>query len=116
MRYLAILAFGAVYWAAATLWGVPWLVGAAYLAASLVCMLVYYLDKAAAKAGRWRISERFLLLLGLIGVWPGAALAQQWFRHKSSKPSFRARFWCTVVLNTGAFAYLVSPYAARAIL
>ncbi len=111
MSYLAILAFAAVYACAMMAWGVPHVVGIAYGLASAVCLVVYYLDKSAAKAGRWRISEKTLLLLGLAGGWPGAALAQHWFRHKSSKPSFRARFWATVVLNTSAFAYLVSPYS-----
>ena len=111
MLYLSVLMFAAIYGAALYAWGVPDAAAVLYGVASLVCLLVYYLDKAAAKAGRWRISERLLLLLGLAGGWPGAALAQQWFRHKSSKPSFRAKFWATAVLNTGVFAYLVSPYS-----
>jgi uncharacterized membrane protein YsdA (DUF1294 family) len=111
MSYLAILAFVGLYAGAVMAWGVPHLVGIAYGIASVICLIVYYFDKTAAQAGRWRISEKTLLLLGLAGGWPGAALAQQWFRHKSSKPSFRVRFWATVVLNTSAFAYLVSPYS-----
>jgi uncharacterized membrane protein YsdA (DUF1294 family) len=109
MRYASILLFAALYAFAMTTWGTPNMVGAAYLLASAACFIVYAMDKAAARAGRWRTSENTLLMLGLACGWPGAALAHQWMRHKSSKPSFRARFWATVALNVGAFAYLASP-------
>lgn len=109
MRYASILLFAALYAFATTTWGMPYVVGAAYLLASAACFIGYAMDKAAARAGRWRTSENTLLLMGLACGWPGAALAQQWMRHKSSKPSFRARFWVTVGLNVGAFAYLASP-------
>lgn len=82
---------------------------AVYAAASAVCFIAYAMDKAAAKAGRWRTSESTLLLLGLIGGWPGAVVAQQLLRHKSSKASFHARFLATVLLNLAAFAFLAAP-------
>ena len=116
MSYLPILLFGLMCCAAWLAWGLPWVAAPAlalvYLLASLACLLAYYLDKAAARAGRRRISERSLLLLGLAGGWPGALLAQQWFRHKSSKQAFRRKFWCTVLFNGGLFIlflYLASP-------
>jgi uncharacterized membrane protein YsdA (DUF1294 family) len=109
MRYASILLFAALYAFAMTTWGTPNMVGFAYLLASAGCFIVYAMDKAAARAGRWRTSENTLLMLGLACGWPGAALAQQWMRHKSSKPSFRARFWATVGINVAAFAYLAWP-------
>lgn len=111
MRYASILLFAALYAFAMISWGTPQLVGAAYLVASAACFVVYAMDKSAARAGRWRTSESMLLLMGLACGWPGAALAQQWLRHKSSKPSFRARYWVTVGLNVAAFAYLASPFS-----
>lgn len=81
---------------------------ALYITASLVCLLLYALDKKAAQAGRRRISERTLLLVGLAGGWPGALLAQQWFRHKSSKRAFLLKFWATVLINIVVVACLVS--------
>jgi uncharacterized membrane protein YsdA (DUF1294 family) len=110
MQYASILAFAAMYAAASIAWDIPHLVAAAYAGASLVCFIVYAMDKSAAKAGRWRTSETTLLLLGLACGWPGAILAQQWLRHKSAKASFRARFRATVVLNILAFIYLSSPF------
>jgi uncharacterized membrane protein YsdA (DUF1294 family) len=109
MRYGSILLFAGLYAFAMVNWGTPQVVGAVYLAASAACFVVYAFDKSAARAGRWRTSENTLLLMGLACGWPGAVLAQQWLRHKSSKPSFRARFWVTVGLNVGGFVYLASP-------
>ncbi|MEO6031651.1 MAG: cold shock and DUF1294 domain-containing protein [Burkholderiaceae bacterium] len=108
----ALPAFLIVHLGVARSWGVPGVVAAGYLVASLTCFLAYALDKSAARAGRWRTSEEALLLLGLAGGWPGAILAQQLLRHKSSKPSFRKAFWGTVALNIAAFVTLCSPWFA----
>jgi uncharacterized membrane protein YsdA (DUF1294 family) len=72
---------------------------ALYAVASVACFIAYALDKSAARQGRRRTPERTLLLLGLAGGWPGALAAQQLLRHKSSKTSFLAKFWFTVILN-----------------
>jgi uncharacterized membrane protein YsdA (DUF1294 family) len=109
MLFLALIAFAAAVAGAIEWWGLtPW-VAAPYALASALCFVMYMMDKAAAKAGRWRTSENLLLLAGLACGWPGAVLAQSLLRHKSSKQTFRARFWVTIVLNVGAFIYLVSP-------
>lgn len=91
-------------------WGSPppWLLWA-YLGLSLLTFLVYAMDKAAAQKGAWRTSEQTLHGLALLGGWPGALIAQQVLRHKSSKQAFRAVFWCTVVLNVVGFVVLASP-------
>ena len=70
-----------------------------YLAASAASIVVYAVDKSAARHGRWRTSENMLHLLAVIGGWPGALVAQRLFRHKSRKPSFQAAFVLTVVVN-----------------
>lgn len=83
----------------------PWL-AALYGLASVVCFIAYALDKRAAIRQLRRTPERTLLLLGLAGGWPGALLAQQWLRHKCSKPSFLAWFWLTVVANLAGLIWL----------
>ena len=77
-------------------------ISALYLVLSLFALLAYGLDKLAAIRARQRIPERSLLLLGLLGGWPGAWLAQSLFRHKTAKASFRWRFWCCAGLNIAA--------------
>lgn len=102
-RRLVLPVFGAICFYAATRWAVQPFVWILYGVASLLAFGAYAVDKSAAVRGQWRISESTLHLFGLVGGWPGALLAQQWLRHKSSKPSFVATFWVTVGLNTGAF-------------
>lgn len=109
---LALAAFALLYLAATLMWRLPSWVALAYGVASALCFAVYAWDKAAAVRGRWRTPERTLLLLGLAGGWPGAILAQQWLRHKSSKTAFRAVFWCTVAANVAAFTWLARWQAA----
>ena len=111
MSYLPILLFALVYAAATLLWDLPWLVAGAYLVTSLTCFVAYALDKSAARNGAWRTPERTLLLLGLVGGWPGGVLAQRWLRHKSAKPSFQRMFWLTVVANVIGFVYVSSRMA-----
>ena len=80
-----------------------------YLAGSIITFVVYAFDKSAAQRGEWRTSEGTLHLLSLVGGWPGAIFAQQKLRHKSKKQEFRFVFWITVLLNVGAFSWLLTP-------
>jgi len=84
-----------------------------YLVASIITFAVYAIDKSAAKKGRWRKEESTLHILALVGGWPGALIAQQTLRHKSSKKSFRAVFWVTVFLNCGVFVWMFTPHGAQ---
>lgn len=84
----------------------PGAVPLVYAVMSLVSFAAYARDKHAAGRGQWRTPESTLHLLDLLGGWPGGLLAQQVLRHKSSKRSYQAVFWCTVVLNCAAFAWL----------
>ncbi len=112
-RVLAIPGFVAVYGWVAMTWGVPAITVGVYVLASIVCFFAYAFDKAAAVRRGWRTSEQALHLLGLACGWPGGLLAQQLLRHKSSKPSFRAEFWATVVLNVAGFVAWFSPVVSK---
>jgi uncharacterized membrane protein YsdA (DUF1294 family)/cold shock CspA family protein len=102
-RVLAIPVFAAVWIHVASQWTVKPILLAVYVGLSLIAFIAYALDKSAAINGRWRTPESTLHALGLAGGWPGALLAQQLLRHKSSKPSFVAAFWVTMVANVAAF-------------
>lgn len=55
-----------------------------YLAAvNLVTFTVYGVDKAKARRGAWRIPEKTLFLLPLLGGSVGALLGMLVFRHKT---------------------------------
>lgn len=83
MSYLLILALTLTY----------------YLLLSLLCFLVYFYDKQAAIQRRSRVAEKKLLLLSLIGGWPGALLAHKFLRHKSVKRPFLRWFFLMLVLH-----------------
>lgn len=109
----AIPLFLAVFTVTALFWRVPLWFAGLYLIMSAACFIAYAIDKAAAVAGRRRISEAALIFLGLAGGWPGAIIAQQVLRHKSSKAAFRSSFWGSVVMNVVLFIALNSPLVAR---
>ena len=85
--------------------GVPLWAELLYAGASALSFALYAVDKAAAIDKRDRIPESMLLWLGFAGGWPGAIVAQQVFRHKTAKQSFRIRFWLSVIANMAVFAW-----------
>ena len=55
---------------------------------SLAAFAAFGLDKYKAKAGKWRIPERTLFLLALLGGGIGAFLGMKVFRHKTRHTQF----------------------------
>jgi uncharacterized membrane protein YsdA (DUF1294 family) len=82
-------------------------VGVLYLFFSIIAFVHYARDKAAARKGQRRVPEQRLLVLGIVGGWPGALLAQQTLRHKTSKRSFQLQFWVSVIINLLALGWLI---------
>jgi uncharacterized membrane protein YsdA (DUF1294 family)/cold shock CspA family protein len=111
--YFAIPAFLLLYVLVRLAWYIPLWVVFLYLGASVLCFAMYAVDKRAARTRQWRVPEQSLLLLGLIGGWPGAIVAQQTLRHKTKKSGFRGRFWGSVLLNVFLFVGLSSPAFAN---
>lgn len=79
---------------------VAWLAGI-----SAATLAFYGYDKVAAQAGRFRVPERVLLGLALIGGTPGALLGMLLFHHKTRKGSFLAAL--AVVLLVQIVALLI---------
>lgn len=74
----------------------PWTLPRALAIPAFVAIL-------AGTAWRWGMSPAVpLALLGLLGGWPGALVAQQRLRHKTRKTAFVVTFWITAVLNVAA--------------
>eukprot|EP01137_Pigoraptor_chileana_P000997 Opistho-2@38009 len=108
-----IPAFAGFFLLCQLLWPMPPAVWGAYMAMSLATFIVYAGDKRAARLNQWRVSENTLHGLALACGWPGALLAQQLLRHKSSKPEFSRLFWLTVGGNVLVFAVLATPLRTR---
>ncbi|TXH88596.1 MAG: DUF1294 domain-containing protein [Rhodoferax sp.] len=82
---------------------------AAYLGMSVVTFGFYWVDKRAAEANAWRISESTLITLGALCGWPGAVVGQHVFQHKTIKESFRIQHWVSVIFNLLCFYALTTP-------
>ena len=78
-----------------------------FLTLNLLVFSIYFMDKQAARHGRWRISERTLLTLALIGGSLGALAAQQLLRHKTRKEPFRSILAAILILHGALIAVLV---------
>lgn len=70
-----------------------------FLIINLLTLVMYGADKFAARKTRRRVPESVLLMLGLIGGWPGAIIGQQTFRHKTQKQPFKTYFIISALLN-----------------
>lgn len=66
---------------------------------NLLTLVIYGIDKFASRKSWRRVPESTLLLLGLVGGWPGAVCGQQLFRHKTQKQPFKKYFITSVILN-----------------
>ncbi|KAH8725279.1 hypothetical protein GQ44DRAFT_225905 [Phaeosphaeriaceae sp. PMI808] len=62
-----------------------------------VTFLFYGYDKMQARNMEWRVRERTLHVLALIGGWPGALAGMHYFQHKTSKSKFQYMFWGIVM-------------------
>ena len=84
----------------------PWVL-VAYLAFGVTSIVVYWFDKRAAQADRWRVSERSLHTIDLIGGIAGGLVAQQLLRHKTSKRSFAVATLLIALLHIAGLAALL---------
>jgi len=92
----------------------PETIAFALAALTLINALTYALfwsDKRRARAGRWRVKERTLLLWSAAGGWPAAFLAMRTLRHKTRDRAFRRRYWGVVVTWFAGIAAVI--YASR---
>jgi uncharacterized membrane protein YsdA (DUF1294 family)/cold shock CspA family protein len=78
----------------------PWPV-IVYLALSAVAFVFHGVDKGRAGTGARRVPEAKLHALELLGGWPGALLAQQYYRHKTRKRSYQVVFWVIGAVHVG---------------
>jgi uncharacterized membrane protein YsdA (DUF1294 family) len=70
-----------------------------YLLLGLITFFIYKKDKKASKENTWRVSEKTLHILSLLGGWGGASIAQRTLRHKTQKRGFKVIFILTILLN-----------------
>lgn len=76
------------------------LLGWTVVAASGTSVVLYGIDKFAAVGKKRRLPEATLHLVALLGGWPGAAIGQRLFRHKTRKASFLLKFLITAAAHS----------------
>lgn len=80
-----------------------------YLIVNLGLFAFMAWDKAQAKRGGHRISEKRLLTLALLGGGAGGLAGIKMFRHKSKKPYFRLIFLSSLALHLFFIFRLLQP-------
>ena len=76
-----------------------WVLLAALIVMSCVSFGMYGVDKWKAKKGKWRISEKALLLSALYMGGVGAMLGMHIFRHKTKHWYFRVLVPVFTIIN-----------------
>ena len=66
------------------------------------------LDKWKAKHKKWRIAERTLFLVGLVGGSPGCWLGMYAFRHKTKHWQFVVGMPATLAIQAAVILFLTS--------
>ncbi len=67
--------------------------------------LLYGFDKWKAKADRWRVPEKTLLLTALAGGSLGALLGMEVFHHKTKHWKFRILVPLCLIIHVGILVY-----------
>lgn len=70
-----------------------------YFTLGLITFFIYMKDKQASRDKSWRVPEKTLHILSLLGGWTGAVIAQHYLRHKTQKKIFKIIFFLTMFIN-----------------
>jgi uncharacterized membrane protein YsdA (DUF1294 family) len=76
-------------------------------AANLFAFAAFGYDKARARAGKWRVRERDLLLFALLGGAAGALLGRWAFHHKTRKRGFSIALHAAAAVELALFGWVV---------
>ena len=74
---------------------------------NLISVIVCIADKSRAKRGKWRVRERTLWLLTLLGGGAGMYLTMRLIRHKTLHKSFMIGIPLIVILQIIAVFYIL---------
>ena len=83
------------------------------LAINIAAFSVYGADKRKARSGRWRVPEKTLFLLALLGGSAGAWLGMKCFHHKTRKWYFRFGIPAIFIAQAALLCALAVPSGAR---
>lgn len=81
-----------------------------FLLANILTLLLYGVDKMAARKDWRRVPESTLLVFGVVGGWGGAIAGQQIFRHKTQKQPFKTYFIISVIVSISVMGVVYQFY------
>lgn len=76
-------------------------------AINLVGVFVMWSDKRKAKKDKWRIPEKTLFLVALLGGCLGTTLGMYWFRHKTKHWYFKFGMPAILIVEAALLVYFV---------
>jgi len=77
---------------------------------NIVTMLAYAKDKKAAMKKEWRIPERNLHALEILGGTPLAMISQKIFRHKTKKSSYKSFFIFIFIMQISIILFIAKEF------
>lgn len=80
------------------------------LVINLIGILSMYIDKKKAKYGEWRIPEKTLLIIALLGGSIGTISGMYIFRHKTKKLKFTLGFPTILISEIVIITYMLLKY------
>jgi len=80
------------------------------LVINLIGLLIMYIDKRRAKYGSWRIPEKTLLIVAMLGGSIGTIIGMYWFRHKTKKIKFTLGFPTILITEIIVITYCLIKY------
>lgn len=76
-----------------------------FIIINLLGFFIMYIDKQKAKKGHWRIPEKTIFLITLLGGGIGAIIGMYTFRHKTQKINFVIGLPIITILEIIAIIY-----------
>lgn len=79
-----------------------------YILLNIYGFFIMYADKQRAKQNKWRVSERHIWLVAVVGGALGATIGMRQFRHKTKHKQFAILLPILSVLTIALYIYILS--------
>lgn len=76
-----------------------------WVAANVLVLPLWALDKLQARREGWRVPEKALHAAAVLGAAPGSLVAMELLRHKTRKPPFRALYVFLTLVQVAGVVY-----------
>lgn len=78
-----------------------------FLIINLIGLLIMYIDKKRAKKGKWRIPEKTIFIVTILGGGIGTITGMYLFRHKTKKIEFTFGLPFITILEIAGIIYYI---------